>query len=276
MNASVLQTNQLKEILGLPSISHDSSPGAFAIKSQWNSLKQSFGALGEAIRNRDLSQIWEQGLRAINLNFGIASSVDRFLRFSTVILTGVFISTVSIIGATCGFIFLAIQFVLETSRIMKIKKFNRKNSLNDTEILEKLYTKNFGGHLADEPRKRKINKLAKIFQLQGLNALYSAIILPKVTEKPATLKFLSSQMEKALFVHYIGLAAISCAMISLALSIALFPPAAVLSTGILGMAFEFFRSAPPDAYLERFDAKWDYKMMALNYLPSCVRRSCNI
>ncbi len=267
----------LHRVLGLAKDDvYDASPGCTAFFSQFSALFQALGSLALAIKTRNRGQIAEHSVRVLNLPFGIASSIDRFARFSTILLTGASIATISVAGTVCGFIFLAVQLCLEASRIIQILRFNntysiKKVDLKDDEKVSEAADRIFREHflLADKNEQAKaINKLARIFHPIAIPQIHAAGMCGSTSEKRELLKLLNSQMNKALIVHALGISAIALAITSLILAVALCPPLAVLTVGLIGIVFEFPRSVAPTAFLNHEGYRWNVKATLQGCLPS--------
>lgn len=125
--------------------------------------------------------------------------------------------------------------------------------------------------LAKSKLQTKINSLVRRIQPSAVKEFYTYMSNESMRAQPENgrelIKRFDTQLDKTVLVHFVGIVAISLAIISLALTFVFASPLIPITIGLIGAAIEFSRYLAPSAFLNQKG----YHISFTACLPKCLQ-----
>ncbi len=241
------------------------SPGATAVLSFIPAFFQAIDDLFRGIKHCHGREISKNILKIFTLPLGMITSLERIASLASFLITGTSLAALSFRATLCGIAFLGAELIFESFRLRDVVKFNTEILSNPSPetALEQMATK-----FHDEIHLEQLKRIVGERGLVAFNTYSHEVCKTKTSAELVSL--LKEQVEKTRKVHVVGIAAISIAILTLALGFTVCPPLLLLSITIIGTVVEYGRYFAPAAYIEHEGKDWKWSAC----LPEFVQRMC--
>jgi hypothetical protein len=241
------------------------SPGATAVFSYVPEFFHAIADLFRAVNNCHPREFCKNLLKIFTIPLGTVASIERITSLFSFIITGASLAALSLKATVCGLIFLGAELIFESFRLRDVQKF-KSEILNETNA-EAVITK-MQAEFSDEIQ---LEKLKRIVGNRGLIA-FNKHTTEHIQKRSHTevVQLLTEQADKTRKVHIVGIAAISIAIITLALGFTVCPPLLLLSVTLIGTVIEYGRYFAPAAYIEHEGTNWRWSAC----LPNWIQNRC--